>query len=99
MKDKCLGHQRIAAATLASATAPTIPSGTTEIWAQADTNNVRYTLDGSTPTATNSGIIVAGAHQPAVFRMATMSAAAIKFIAESGSPNLNLTYFGQSDPS
>jgi hypothetical protein len=96
MVDECLGYQRIAAANLATAIAPTIPAGTREIHMQADTQNIRYTLDGTTPTATNGMILVAGAHQPQVIRL-SQSLHAIKFILESGSPNLNLHYFGQSD--
>lgn len=97
MKDKCLGHQQISAATLASATTPTIPDGTREIWAQCATNNVRYTLDGTTtPTSTVGMQLIAGAHQPLVLTL-SMSCLNVKFILESGSPTLSLMYFGQSD--
>lgn len=96
MVDKCLGHQRIAAANLASAISPTIPSGTREAWVQCDTNNVRMTLEGTTPTSTVGMQIVAGAHHPARVTIG-MGLHQMKFIAESGSPNLQLTYFGQSD--
>lgn len=97
MVDKCLGHQTLSAANLAAAYAPTIPDGTREMWVQADTNNVRYTLDGTTtPTASVGMIVIAGAHQPLVIR-GSMSMKNARFILESGSPKLNIMYIGQSD--
>ncbi len=96
MVDKCLGHQRIAAAQLASAVAPTIPSGTREVWLQSYTNNVRFTLDGTTPTATVGMLVFATSNTPVKITLG-MGLMNLKFIAESGSPNLNLVYFGQSD--
>ena len=96
MVEKCLGHQRIAAATLASSTAPTIPTGTREMWVSCDTNNVRMTLDGTTPTSTNGMQIIAGTNLPIKVTLA-MGLHSAKFILESGTPNLTLTYFGQSD--
>jgi hypothetical protein len=97
MVDKCLGHQTLSAVQLGAAIAPTVPSGTREMWVQADTANVRYTLDGTTvPTAAVGMIVVAGAHQALVIR-GSMSMKNASFIAESGSPKLNIMYIGQSD--
>lgn len=63
---------------------------------QCDTNNVRYTLTGDNPTSTTGMTLFSGSNQHTIIRL-SQSLHNIKFILESGSPNLNLTYFGQSD--
>lgn len=93
MANNVLGHQKIAAAALASAQTLTLPAGTDRAWLQADTANIRYTLDGTTPTSVLGMILVSGAHRPLEISLAGGLAAA-KFILESSTPNLNVTYFG-----
>lgn len=89
-----LGEQRITAATLASATPLTIPAGANQAECWADTANVRFTRDGSTvPTGSVGGLIIAGAHQPTVFKG---NLADLQFIAASGSPNLYIIYYGSA---
>lgn len=96
MANNVKGYQKIAAAALASAQSLTIPTGADRCWIQCDAAaNVRYTLDGTTPTATEGMILIAGAHRPIELTLAAGMAAA-KFILESGSPNLYVTYFGSS---
>jgi len=47
-------------ATISAATTLTQPAGANAVLIQAETQNIRYTLDGSTPTATLGFIIEAG---------------------------------------
>jgi uncharacterized protein YfaP (DUF2135 family) len=90
-----LGFQQVTAAQLASAIALTLPVGTERAEIQAETANVRYRLDGTNPTAAIGAIVVAGAHQPRVITIEGGLKAA-KFILESGSPLLNVHYFGRT---
>lgn len=90
----CLGFQQVTS--LSSATALTVPDGTHYALLQSETQNVRYRLDGSDPTAAIGALIIAGAHQPHYIADIQRLKAA-KFIEASASAKLNVHYFGCSD--
>lgn len=89
----CTGHQTLSAANLASAIGLTIPAGTLSAWLQAKAAPVRVTFDGATtPTAAVGARIVndlAPLHITNLNALANLSA-----ILESGSPTLEVTYWG-----
>lgn len=87
------GFQQVTAAELAAAVALTVPAGTERAWIQATGANVRWRADGTSPTAAIGNIVISGAHQPLELSIAAGLRTA-KFILESGSPLLNVTYFG-----
>jgi uncharacterized protein YfaP (DUF2135 family) len=93
MANNVKGFQQVTAAELSAAVALTVPAGTERALIQAETANVRYRVDGSDPTASVGMIVIAGAHQPLEITTAGGLIAA-KFIAASGSPLLNVTYYG-----
>lgn len=90
-----LGYVQIVAATLASAVgivngtnvAP-IPAGVKRMVMQAEVANVRWRDDGVDPTAAVGMILAAGD-----IVEYTGNVAAIKFIAVSGSPLVNLSFY------
>lgn len=86
------GFQQIDSAALAAAVALTVPAGTERAWLQAETANVRFRLDGSDPTASVGMLVIASQAPIEISSAAGLKAA--KFIAASGSPKLNVTYFG-----
>lgn len=92
MANGVTGYQQLSAASLASAVALTVPAGTERAWLQAETANVRYRTDGNDPDANTGMLLVAGAAPLEISQAAGLSA--LKAIAASGSPKLNITYFG-----
>lgn len=84
-----LGYQQITAGTLASATSLTVPAGANMAMIGADTAGVRFRDDGTAPTASVGVLIPAGV---ALFQY-TGNLAALQFIAASGSPVLNISYY------
>lgn len=78
---------------LASAQPLTVPAGTERAWLQAETADVRYRLDGEDAAADVGMLIKAGAEQPTEISTAA-GLRNISVIAASGSPKLNVTYFG-----
>jgi hypothetical protein len=83
-----LGYQQIAAATLASATPLTVPAGATVAIIAPDTAAVRWRDDGTAPTA-SVGMSIAAA---ATFEY-WGNLSAIQFIAQTGSPVANISYY------
>ena len=67
----------------------TIPSGATNIIAQAQTQNVRYTLDGTTPTASKGFQLEKGA---AAVNIPIGPNTTLKFIEESASAALDYQF-------
>ena len=93
MASQVLGEQRIAAAALAAAVAPTLPAGTRYALLSADTAPIRFTLDGATTPTATVGLRLLITEPP--YRLTLeMGLAEVKFILESGSPNLYLVYCG-----
>lgn len=92
MANGVTGYQQIEAAALAAAVALTIPAGTERAWLQAETANVRYRTDGTDPTASVGMLLIAGGAPVEISNAAGLGA--LKAIAASGSPKLNITYFG-----
>lgn len=84
-----LGYQQISATTLASATNLSPPDGARVADIQVDTATVRYRDDGTAPT-TAIGIQLFNGLAPLSY---SGNLAAIQFIAVSGSPVLNVTYY------
>lgn len=87
---KPLGFQQIVAATLAASTPLTVPTGASFALIQCDTAPVRWRQDGTAPTSA-IGMTMNFGLEPQGF-YANLSA--LRFIAESGSPVLNVAYYG-----
>jgi hypothetical protein len=81
-----LGYQQITALSAATALAP--PAGATTAVITAETQAVRYRDDGTNPTATVGMPIAVG--QPFTY---TGNLAAIKFIEQTASAKLNVSYY------
>lgn len=84
-----LGYQQISAATLASATSLTVPAGSRVADIQVDTATVRYRDDGTAPTTT-VGVQLFNGLAPFSY---SGDLTKIQFIAVSGAPVLNVTYY------
>lgn len=91
-----LGFVQVATSGTAAALS-SIPAGTQLALIQAESANVRWRADGTDPTSSVGMIILAGAHQPLELSVAAGLRTA-KFISESGSPKLNITYIGNPTP-
>ena len=85
-----LGYQQITAGTLASATALTVPTGATIAVIEVEAANVRWRDDGTSPTA-SVGMILSPNNVLTISGAAEL--AAIKFILQSGSPILDISYY------
>lgn len=71
------------------------PAGATGAELQADTGNIRYTMDGTAPT-TSSGMLLLATHPPKEFTIEALRA--IKMIRDgAGDANLNVHYFGRAE--
>lgn len=80
--------------TVKTVSALTIPGEATRVSLQADTQNVRYTMDDSTDPAQTSGMVLIVGNPPEEFLIADLRR--IKFVRGSGSNgNLNLHYSGR----
>jgi hypothetical protein len=73
----------------------TVPAGASKAVMQADTQNVRMRLDGTDPTASVGEVLVALASPRELFGSELTAA---KFIATTGSPKLNVHYYGSDAP-
>lgn len=85
---KALSYEKIT--DLSSATGLNIPAGAIVAWIQAETANVRYKLDGGTPTAA-SGMIMRATEPPIEIQHELNPA---MFIQEAAGAQLHVTYFG-----
>ena len=88
-----LGYQQISAATLATATALTIPAGAIVALVTVDTAAVRWRDDGTAPTASIGMQMIATATATSSLAFAGASMSAVKFILAAGSPILNVSYY------
>lgn len=70
---------------------PTLPAGCRKALVQAETQNVRYTVDGTTPSSTNGILIIAGQAPVSITVEAGLDT--IKFIEATASAKLNLLYY------
>lgn len=86
--EKPLGYQQITS--LSAATGFTIPAGTSYAVVQAESQPVRWRDDGTDPTATVGMRIPVG--DALIYTAQTM--AKIKFIEETASAKLNVSYYG-----
>lgn len=72
------------------------PANATHCELQADTNNIRYTMDGSTDPTTTVGMLLVTTHKPKQFLIADLRS--IRFIqVAAGAGNLNVHYFSGRD--
>lgn len=84
-------EQVVADATVDSVTELTIPAGATGAEIQADSNPVRYTLDGTAPTS-SSGMVLAVADMPKEVLIEDLRN--IQYTRGAGADgNLNIHYF------
>lgn len=86
------GTYTVSAANTTSSAAVTsggIPPGATTALLQAETADVRFRDDGGAPTASTGAIVVHGT--PPIFYTGTLSA--LRFIALSGSPLLDVLFY------
>ena len=83
-----LGYQQISAVTLASATGFTLPTGTKVAVVVCEAADVRWRDDGTAPTASAGMYLAAKTY----FSFAA-NLAKVQFIAVSGSPILNVSYY------
>lgn len=87
-----LGYQQITS--LGTAVGLTIPAGATHAFVNAEVANVRWRDDGTAPTASVGMLLEAEQSSvPAVDLFYAGTLSQIKFIAVSGSPKLNISYY------
>lgn len=72
------------------------PAGTRQIWMQAEGQHVRYRCDGSNPEAGVGMRLLKDVNDPTVLNAVGTSLADLKFIEESATGKVNVTYFGSS---
>lgn len=87
-KSDPLGYQQIASATLAAATHLTVPSGSRWALIVAEAQNVRWTDDGTTPTASVGMLLASGQTLQYGGDLAK-----IQFIAATAGAILNVSYY------
>lgn len=85
-----MGYQQISAATLAAATALTVPAGANVALIKSDTANVRWTDDGVTAPTAAIGMLMLSTDQAYEY-WGTLGQ--LKFILAGGSPVLNISYY------
>lgn len=86
--EKALGYQQITS--LSAATALTVPAGTILAIITPETQAVRWRDDGTNPTATVGYPLAVGSE----LRYTAGQLAALKFIEQTASAKLNITYYG-----
>ncbi len=87
-----LGFEQVSVTGTAAALT-NIPAGTERAWLQAESANVRWRADGTDPTA-SVGMIIYSTDVRITEISTAAGLRAAKFIAATGSPKLNITYFG-----
>lgn len=75
---------------LGSATTISVPSGASKAMIQAVDQNIRYTLDGSTPTATH-GFQLAASNEPVLIPVG--DGITLKMLEEAGAAELQIQWF------
>lgn len=84
----CTGYQQITS--LSSAVGLTVPSGTRWAKIQAETQNVRWRADGTNPTASVGFPL----NKDTPWDCFLPDLTKLKFIEQTASAKLNITYFG-----
>lgn len=85
---KALGYQQMTS--LAAATAPTVPVGTTMMLVMVEGQDVRWRDDGTAPTATVGMLVTVGQ----TLQYDAGQLAVLKFIEVAASAKCNLSYYG-----
>ncbi len=83
-----LGYQQISATTLATAQKLTLPAGAKVALVSLDVGAVRWRDDGTAPTATVGMPFSSGSYITFTANLAT-----IQFIAATGSPIMNVSFY------
>lgn len=91
-----LSYEQVAADdTVKAVAALTIPAACTRVLLQADTANIRYTMDDTTAPTTSTGMRLLNGLEATEFEVSDVRR--IQFTREGGvSANLNVHYFGSS---
>lgn len=76
---------------LSSAVSITAPDSAEKIWIQAFTNNIRWTMDGTTPTASTGFQLIAGSIIEIDFNYSKV--VTIKVIEETASASIQYQFF------
>lgn len=71
-----------------------IPAGTRQIWMQAEGQHVRYRFDGTAPTTAIGMRLLKDVNDPTVLNAVGDCLSDLKFIEESATGKVNVTYFG-----
>jgi len=66
----------------------TVPTGASSVLLQAETQNIRYTMDGSNPSASNGLLLIAG-QEPTRF---AGNFSGLKFLESAASAKLNYAF-------
>lgn len=92
-----LSHEQVSAtASVKTASALTIPAKATHAELQADTSDIRYTMDNTTDPTVSSGMVLLTTEDPALFLIEDVYR--IRFIRGSGTNgNLNIHYIAGRD--
>lgn len=92
-----LGFEQVVAdGTVKTAAALTPPAKATHAELQADTNDIRYTMDNATNPSSTSGMVMATTHDPKQFQIDDVKR--IRFTRGGGADgNLNVHYFAGRD--
>ena len=88
-----IGYQQVnASGNVKTVANLTVPADTHGVLLQAETQNVRYTMDGTNPTQTSGMLLIAGAEQPTEFSSEDLQR--IRFMRGAATNGvLNLHYF------
>lgn len=90
----CTGREQITGLSAVKTLTAALVRDSSTVWIQALTQNVRLTLEGTTPTA-SVGIRLTAGDPPLV--IATVDALQAKFIEETPSAVLEVAYFGSGN--
>ena len=89
-----LSYERVTADdTAKGVSALTVPAGATHAEIQADTNNVRYTMDGSTEADSTVGMLFLTTEGPKQFVIEDVKSISFHQVA-AGAGAINIHYFG-----
>ncbi len=89
-------EQEAATDTVKTVSSLTVPANATLVELQADTQDVRYTMDNATDPSQTSGMVLLTTHVPKLFSVEDLRR--IRFVRGAGSNgNLNLHYYTGRD--
>lgn len=83
-------EQVVVTSAIQTVSALTVPANATHAELQAETNHIRYRMDGGVPGSSSGMLLVAGS-DPRVFLIEEVRN--IQFVKDAGSPKLNVHYW------